>query len=57
MDKNLERDFEEFKQALANVETAYGELVDYVEIVGGVCKSAFIFTIWRTPSRVMVILK
>lgn len=40
MDKNLERDFEEFKQALANVEAAYGELVDYVEIVGGVCKAA-----------------
>lgn len=40
MDKNLERDFEEFKQALANVEAVYGELVDYVEIVGELCKNA-----------------
>lgn len=38
MSKNLERDFEEFKQALANVEAVYRQLMDDVEYVGVMCE-------------------
>ena len=38
MAKNLERDFEEFKQALTNVESVYKHLMDCVETNGELCK-------------------
>ena len=48
MGKNFERDFEEFKQALTNVESVYKLLVDCVELNGELCKEA-LYDVKRAP--------
>lgn len=56
MDKNLERDFEEFKQALVNVEAVYKELEDCVDFVGGLCKDV-LYDVKRAPLNITTIDK
>lgn len=56
MDKNLERDFEEFKQALANVEAVYKELEDCVDFVGELCKDV-LYDVKRAPFNITTIDK
>lgn len=56
MAKNLERDFEEFKQALTNVESVYKHLMDCVEFNGELCKDA-LSDVKRAPFSINTIDK
>lgn len=56
MAKNLEHDFEEFKQALTNVESVYKYLMDCVELNGELCKEA-LYDVKRAPLSINTVDK